>query len=113
MIVEEQFDRIQWANFKNDFKQQYGESPSVISSLFLVGLAVIKAELTELSKEQKQEVIHVGLCEVLTKDDLYVKTHTDEDGWPHYQATKKATQLDVEKQETYLRQMILNYFNYE
>ena len=112
MSNEQSFNRVQWAKFKNDFKAQYGEQPSVISTLFVVGLGEINSELSTLSKEEKQDVIHVGLCTILEQDGVYKKTHTDEQGWPHFTPTKKAQQLDIEKQEIYLRQMILNYFNY-
>lgn len=112
MKSQENFDKKQWAYFKNDFKQQYGEYPSVISTLFVVGLSIIETELNSLTKEEKQDVIHVGLCEILSQEGLYVKTHVDEDGWPHFKATQKTKTLDIEKQETYLRQRILNYFNY-
>lgn len=111
--MKEQFSKVLWAKYKEDFKQQYGEHPSVISTLFVIGLGEIEQELTELTKEQKQEVIHVGLCTLLENQGFYERLGVDEDGWPHFEVTAKAETVDIEKQEPFLRQQILNYFNYE
>lgn len=109
--VLETFDRVKWAEIKESFKNSYGEYPSVISLLFLVGLAHVPEADGALSKEAKQEVIHVGLCKVLEQENLYTFTEFDEDGWPHFEPTNRTQRLDIEKQENYIKQLLIQYFN--
>ncbi len=109
--MEEVFDRIGWAKLKEEFKTNYGEYPSVISLLFLIGMEHTPIFGAELTKEQKQEVIHVGLCKLLEQEGLYVLAHHDEQGWPHFNATTKASKINIEKQENYIKQLLINYFN--
>ncbi len=108
-MMHDSFDRIKWAKFKEIFKSNYGEYPSLISGLFLVGLEQIP-DVDVLTKEQKQEVIHVGLCKLLAQDNLYTVSHYDNDGWPHFALSKHAKQMDIEKQENYIKQLLINYF---
>lgn len=110
---KESFNKAQWARFKEMFKENYGEMPSVISVLFVLGLGEIDDTLAELTKEEKEAVIHVGLCSLLEKEGLYKRIEVDQDGWPHFEATQKATSLDIEKQEHYLRKLILKHYYYE
>ncbi len=104
------FDRVGWAKLKEVFKQSYGEYPSVISLLFLIGLEHVPSAESSLTKEEKQEVIHVGLCTLLQKEGLYAFDYLDDDGWPHFQSTELAKELDIEKQENYLKQLLIDYF---
>jgi len=109
----DEFDRVGWAKLKEEFKSNYGEFPSVISLLFLIGMEHTPVFGVELTKEQKQEVIHVGLCAMLVKEGVYTLDHHDEDGWPHYKATEKSETINIEKQENYIKQLLINYFNDE
>ncbi len=106
-----EFDRIKWAQFKEDFKEQFGRYPSVISALFVIGLDQLPGA-NPSTKEEKQEVIHVGLCTLLEEENLYRFTHFDEDGWPHFKPTDKAQTTDIEKQENYLKRRIIEHYGY-
>lgn len=111
--MQEEFDKRKWASFKSDFQKKYGEHPSVLSALFMIGLSNINAEHETLTKEEKQDVIHVGLCTLLKNEGFYTLDFIDEDGWPHFSTTNLANHVDIEKQENYLRHLILKYFRYE
>lgn len=104
------FDRTLWAKFKEVFKQNYGHYPSVISGLFLVGLNQFTSEPKITTKEEKQEVIHVGLCALLSQENIYKFSHFDADGWPHFVVSTDAEQIQIEKQENYIKKLIINYF---
>lgn len=109
----DEFNRVGWARLKEEFKSNYGDYPSVISLLFIIGMEHAPVLGDDLSKEQKQEVIHVGLCSLLEKEGLYSFSHHDDDGWPHYTSTDKSQTINVEKQENYIKQLLINYFNDE
>lgn len=111
--MEENFDKRNWALFKEDFKQRYEQHPSTLSALFLIGLEQLDINVSSLTKEEKQDVIHIGLCTILEPEGIYKKKEIDKDGWPHFTATERASEINIEKQENYIRHLILKHFNYE
>ncbi len=113
--MEVEYDRLKWAKFKELFRQNYGSYPTILSALFLIGLQLIPDGTTELSKEEKQDVIHVGLCQLLEQENVYQFSHFDKDGWPHFSVSTNASELSIENQEKYLKHLLILYFidNYE
>lgn len=110
-MVSEELFRVKWSHFKEYFKENYGDYPSTISALFIIGLENIDAPIDTLSKEQKEEVIHVGMCEILCLDHLYEYLGHDEEGWPHYHALDAVNTTNIEKQENYIRNLITRYYS--
>lgn len=108
------FDKKNWAIFKEEFKTNYKQHPSTLSALFVIGLEQLQnLNINTLSKEEKQDVIHVGLCTLLEQEGIYTREEIDQDGWPHFKPTNKAEIINIEKQENYIRKLILTYFNYD
>ncbi|MBX2844770.1 MAG: hypothetical protein KTR13_01040 [Saprospiraceae bacterium] len=110
MNTEVVVDRLKWAKTKEFIKQRFGQYPSVTSALFLIGLQEIGLVHDELSKEEKQEVMHVGVCTLLAQEGFYNLVGKDEDGWPHYETTKKIDSVDIDNQENLLKKLIIDYF---
>jgi len=108
----EEFDRVGWAGVKENFKQNYGEYPTVLSLLFIIGLGETPSQ-PAYTKEQKQDVIHVGLCKILEQVGVYRFSHLDDEQWPHYQLNDNAKEINIEKQENYIKQLIIQYFKDE
>lgn len=103
-------DRLEWAKVKEFVKERFGDYPSVTTALFIIGLQEIGQVIPELSKEQKQDVIHVGVCTLMSQDGFYKRVQNDSDGWPHYEATKKMENIDIDNQENLLKNYIIKYF---
>jgi len=52
----------------------------------LIGVQELGRWRKDFSKEEKQDLMHIGTCEVLAADGHYTFTHRDADGWPHYRS---------------------------
>lgn len=80
--------------------------------LFLIGVQEVGKGKKPYSKEQKQDLIHVGTCSVLCLSGYYSFSHIDDDGWPHFQLVKKLPHGKIGEQELFLKSNVVNYFKH-
>ena len=89
---------------------KFGKKPDVEAVLFLIGVQEIRNLKKKFSKEQKQDLMHVAVCSVLSVSGYYkIETH-DADGWPHFTQLKPLPQYNMIDQENFLKDHILLYF---
>ena len=65
------------------------------------------------SKEQKQDLIHIAICKILSFSGYYELEGVDKDGWPHWKLKRELPAFDLIEQETFLKMHILEYFKKE
>lgn len=102
----------EWLKLRHFIKDKFDKEviPDMKAVLFLVGVqesGIIKEEYT---KEEKQDLMHVAVCELLAPDGFYEFQGRDHDGWPHYKKTKPIYQMKVEDQEGLLTTKLIQYF---
>jgi hypothetical protein len=78
--------------------------------LLLIGLREMGWGPRQLSKEEKFNLIHVGMCTVLAPAGYYQLERHDDEGWPHYALAKPLPQMDVFAQALFLRRHLVQYF---
>ena len=78
--------------------------------LFLIGLQELNIDIEKLTKDQKIEVIHVGLCTILSPYGYYNKMGVDNEGWPHFENVKKLPNVEQNQQEQIIKEAIIDYF---
>mgnify|MGYP006876291333 CR=1 FL=1 len=95
-------------------EERFGKMPNMESILFLVGLNEYTGRIPKIkfSKEQKQELMHVGVCAVLAHAGHYEMTFRDEEGWPHYHKVGGDQPEDLLSQEQLLKENLLLYFGF-
>jgi len=103
-------DRLGGSRVKEIIKTRFGSYPSVTTALFIIGLQEIGMVLDDLSKEEKQDVIHVAVCALMEMEGFYTRTGVDKDGWPHFEATEKIDEIDIDNQENFIKTLIIKYF---
>jgi hypothetical protein len=81
--------------------------------LFLIGVQEIGHGGRLFSKEEKQDLIHIAICKVLSLSGYYELEGVDEDGWPHWKLVKKLPHFDLLEQEKLLKMSILEFFRIE
>ena len=103
-----------WKKLMAFFKQQIGKKPSDLKGvLFLIGIQELGQGAQHFSKEQKQDLIHIGTCKVLSRGGYYQLMGADEDGWPHWELVHKLPPFDLMAQETFLKHYVIEYFKHE
>ena len=105
------FDEAAWEDVLGKLEKQFGKKPDVQTIIFLVGHRELGKHQVKFSKEQKQDLIHVGVCTLLSKANYYTFLDVDQDGWPHFEYNREQPKLDSVQQEKLLKKMIIEYFN--
>lgn len=81
--------------------------------LFLIGVQELGRGKKVFSKEEKQDLMHIGICKVLSYSGYYSLEGLDQDGWPHWKLIKKLPHFDMLEQEKLLKMHVLEYFEKE
>ncbi len=102
--------RDEWVRLINTLERNFAKIPDTNAVLFLIGVQELGQGPLHFSKEQKQDLMHIGLCCVLSLSQHYEHTHTDADGWPHYVCLKPVPLMEMREQERYIKQHIIAYF---
>lgn len=109
-----QDDLIQrWWTLEQKLTEKFGKKPDMEAILFLIGMQETGFVKDNISKEQKQDLMHVAVCTVLSSSGYYELTERDKDGWPHFQQIKEHQSQSLIEQENLLKDNILFYFQNE
>jgi hypothetical protein len=81
--------------------------------LFLIGVQELGKGHVHFSKEEKQDLMHIGICKVLSYSGYYELDGLDKDGWPHWRLVKKLPHFDLLEQERFLKMHVIEYFEKE
>ncbi|WP_420576615.1 hypothetical protein [Ekhidna sp.] len=115
MVYKKDLDlQKEWVQLLYRLKEITGKRPADLNSvLFLVGVQELGKGARSFSKEEKQDVMHIAICKVLSLAGYYELEGLDEDGWPHWKLVKKLPRFDLLEQEKLLKIQILEYFKKE
>ena len=103
----------EWLRVRHFVKERMNRSelPDLNAILLLIGiqeLGLIKPE--GFTKEEKQDLMHVATCQLLSQREYYSFIGRDQDGWPHYEMIKPFTVKGVKDQEILIKELISEYF---
>lgn len=102
-----------WHQLLVRLKERLGRRPDLNAILFLIGIQELGQGIGEFTKEQKQDLMHVAVCTLLSQLDYYRFVGRDEDGWPHFEATGTIPATSMIEQENLLKACIVHYFGVE
>ncbi|MBL0308932.1 MAG: hypothetical protein IPP77_04420 [Bacteroidetes bacterium] len=101
---------MRWYNVRNRIKEEFGQRPDINAMLFIIGINEVGIVKETWEKEEKQDLMHVAVCKLLSSEGYYRFVETDEEGWPHYEAIKSLPPFDMKAQEELLKNKIVEYF---
>jgi hypothetical protein len=88
-----------------------GKKPADLNGvLFLIGVQELGQGNKRFSKEEKQDLIHIAICKVLSYSGYYELEGLDKEGWPHWKVAKRLPRFDLLEQEKLLKMHVLEYF---
>ncbi len=99
-----------WEAVKELFESRFGKEPDLEVVLFLIGIQELRNVQNSFTKEQKEDLMHVATCTLLSFGGYYELENYDEDGWPHFKKLKNTPPMDTGAQEEFLRTYIIHYF---
>ena len=99
-----------WWKLEEGLMERFGKKPDMEAILFLIGIQELGAVKEKFSKEQKQDLMHVAVCSLLSASGYYELEGVDGDGWPHYRQLKALPVMDLIEQENFMKDHVLLYF---
>ena len=105
LVIEE------WELILDFFENSFGKRPSEMEPILLmIGVQELGQGHAHFTKEQKQDLLHIATCKVLSYSDFYRLDGLDEEGWPHYKVKEELPPLKAGEQTVLMKEAIVNYF---
>lgn len=99
-----------WWQLESKLVERFGKKPDLETILFLVGVQEFGDIREKFTKEQKQDLMHIAVCQLLSESGYYELEKVDEDGWPHFKQLKALPALNMVEQENFIKDHVLLYF---
>ena len=99
-----------WWTLEAKLVERFGKKPDLEAILFLIGLQETGFIKEKITKEQKQDLMHVAVCTLFSQSGFYELEGKDSDGWPHFKQLKPLPEMNTIEQENYLKDHVLLYF---
>jgi hypothetical protein len=100
-----------WRKVMKIIRPIFGEVEDAKDVVFLVGLQELGMGFRKFSKDEKINVMHVGLCTLLERYGYYEYESRDQDGWPHWKVIQELPALTEKESDLLLKQALIDYFN--
>jgi hypothetical protein len=108
--VKEEHDP-EWNLLLDKLTKIIGKRPNLDAILFLIGIQELGQGKKTFSKEEKQDLMHIAVCKLLSQSGYYELEGLDKEGWPHWKLVKKLPKFDLKEQEKLLKIQIKEYFS--
>jgi hypothetical protein len=99
-----------WWQLEAKLLERFGKKPDLNAILMLIGVQETGFVSTTISKEQKQDLMHVAVCTLLGSSGYYALEGHDADGWPHFKQLKALPEFNLIEQENFIKDHVLLYF---
>jgi hypothetical protein len=103
-----------WNQLLTELTAILGKRPKDLNGvLFLIGVQELGKGKKVFSKEEKQDLLHIAICKVLSLSGYYELEGLDKEGWPHWKLVGKLPHFDLLEQEKLLKMHVIEYFQKE
>ncbi len=99
-----------WWNLEAKLVERFGKKPDMETILFLIGVQELGDIKEKFTKEQKQDLMHIAVCSLLSNSGYYELEGVDVDGWPHFKQLRAMPDMNAIEQENFLKDHVLLYF---
>lgn len=110
--MEEWELEFEWLRLRHYIKDTFKREalPDLNVVLFLIGVQELGFWKHPFTKEEKQDLMHIAVCRLLSYDGYYAFEGRDEDGWPHFRNVRPVNALSLKDQERLLKEKAILYF---
>ena len=84
-----------WWELEAKMLERFGKKPDLETILFLIGVQEFGHIRSKFTKEQKQDLMHVAVCTLLSQSGYFEVTGHDTDGWPHFKQMKQMPDMNI------------------
>lgn len=87
-----------------------GEDLDLDGIIYLIGVQELGKVHNKFKKDEKLNLMHIGICRLLEPYGFYEFDFVDRDGWPHYKVKEELPPLRAGEQSVLMKEAIVNYF---
>lgn len=104
--------KIRWNNIVTFLSEKFadGEILDLDAIIYLIGIQELGQLKRNFKKDEKVELMHIGICRLLEPYGYYEFEFYDNDGWPHYKVKEELPPLKAGEQSVLMKEAIVNYF---
>jgi len=100
-----------WNELMEKLSRIFDKKPEDLNAvLFLIGVQELGQGIKNYTKEEKQDLMHIAICKLLSLLGYYELEGHDKDGWPHWRLVKKLPHFNLVEQESLLKMQVIEYF---
>ncbi|MDL1913790.1 MAG: hypothetical protein FDW93_04605 [Bergeyella sp.] len=78
--------------------------------LFLIGVQELGSGKQKYTKDDKLNILHIAVCNLLEPLGYYKFSHYDKDGYPHFDVLAPLPELKPNEQTLLMKKAIIQYF---
>ena len=100
----------EWQAVLSKLEERFGGGLDLDAVLFLIGVQELGQVHRVFKKNEKTDLMHIAICQLLSQYGYYELIGEDEDGWPHYKELGKLPRLNPTQQSLLMKEAIVEYF---
>ena len=110
--MEDWQQEFEWLRVRHWVKDRFDrkELPDLNAVLYLIGMQELGKRQEKFTKEEKQDLMHLAICHLLSEDGYFEFEGIDADGWPHWKPLLPLDIKGLHAQEQLLQQKVIAYF---
>jgi hypothetical protein len=104
--------KTRWNNVVTFLSEKFadGEILDLDAIIYLIGVQELGQLKRTFKKDEKVELMHIGICSLLEPYGYYEFEFFDNDGWPHYKVKEELPPLKAGEQSVLMKEAIVHYF---
>ena len=102
----------EWLRIRHFLQDRFQRDtlPDLNGILFLIGIQELGRWKERFTKEEKQDLMHIATCRLMSYYGYYTFAGRDGDGWPHWDLAQRIPPNNLKEQELLFKQAIIRYF---
>ncbi len=108
-----QFTVMTWEDIEKYMFDRFEKEADLKAILFVIGLRESGNIKTKYTKENKQDLMNLAACKVLSLGGYFEVAHLDAESWPVWKQSKPVPEMNAQQQEQFLKDHIIKYFEEE
>jgi len=102
-----------WDELVEELNDRFDADLDLQGILFLIGVQELGQGPRDFKKDEKQDLMHIATCRLLSQYGFYELEGLDEEGWPHWKLVQKLPRMNLGEQDYLLKQAVIDYFDEE
>ncbi|MEH0007732.1 MAG: hypothetical protein V6Z82_03320 [Flavobacteriales bacterium] len=112
-MTKKSIHALKWEAVQQMISKKFGTESDVglDDTLYLIGIQELRKTRQRFKKDDKVNLMHIGVCTLLIPYGYYRFVGKDRDGWPHFELLEKLPELKAGEQQVFIKRAIIQYFD--